>query len=72
MKNIKKLRSFNNFKASKPKMSPKDKASPPVFEGGVLGNVKLKSPKINEATDTIKKVLANAPAAISSGASQLR
>ena len=72
MKNIKKLRSFNNFSASKPKISPRDKDVPSVFEGGVLGKVKLKRPKINEATETIKKVFANAPEAIAAGASQLR
>ena len=58
IKKTRKLLSFNNFKASSPMISPNE-IDLPAAPGGVCGKNKLRTPKMAEAPEANKNVLAN-------------
>ena len=63
IKKTKKFLSFNNFKASKPKIPEIETVSSLFILGGVFGKKKLKTPKTTDTIAVIKKVFCNIPAA---------
>ena len=62
IKKTKKFLSFNNFKASKPKILEIVTVSSLLILGGVLGKKKLKTPKTTDTIAVIKKVFCSIPA----------
>ena len=70
MKNTKKSLFFNNFKASKPKISETVTFSFLLDLGGVNGKIKLNKPRTAEAIPAIKKVLRKRPPEIFAEESQ--
>ena len=69
MKNIKKFLSLNKLNESRPKISLKLNLLELAARGGVFGNVKLKTPKTNEAMAVIKKVFLRSPLPMLPGSS---